>query len=141
MTHQQVLELARKAGAFSVVGNWEDEAIAEYDNFLRTGELSKTAKKRQPWIAEMQDHPGDLEYIKSFPFSNALPELGIVVAHAGGGGVGSLDRIHWTPPETPWNEPPWTPTGPSLLGGHYWGVPMAKGVPMASSWGRDGVCV
>lgn len=73
----EVLDLVRQLGALVVRGNHDEAAVTAFNKMQRGEEV----KKKFQWVPAMsQEH---LAYLHGLPFSLLLPELRVLVVHAG----------------------------------------------------------
>lgn len=76
-TLMQIIDLALKHGALAVLGNHDDAALNAYNELVG----NNTSPNNFPWVAEMSQVQAG--YLASLPFSLSIPELKIIIVHAG----------------------------------------------------------
>ena len=73
----QVVQLARRLGAYSVRGNHEQSTLRELLAFQTTEIL----RDKYKWLRDFSDE--DLNYLKNLPYTLSVESLNTVVVHAG----------------------------------------------------------
>lgn len=73
----EIIDFALKHGALAVLGNHDDAALNAYNELIR----NNTSPNNFPWVAEMSQVQAG--YLASLPFSLSIPELKIIIVHAG----------------------------------------------------------
>jgi hypothetical protein len=73
----KVVDLARAAGALSLLGNHERRLL----NFRRTGNPQPLKENDQRTIAQLR--PEDWTYLEAMPLTHHIPELDTVLVHGG----------------------------------------------------------
>jgi bis(5'-nucleosyl)-tetraphosphatase (symmetrical) len=75
----EVLQLARKLGAFTVVGNHEVASLRAHN--VRAGGAHPNSEPKYRWTDNMS--AADLDLIRKMPFTISIPQHNAIVVHAG----------------------------------------------------------